>query len=466
MASTDRAESRPHEDRPNIVLMVPHDCGREFGCYDRQAYTPQLDALAQNGALLEQHFCPTPSCAPSRASIATGLQPHNHGMLGHPFTDDDASYPEHVLQAPQLGWEIHEGIFTLPMYLSQRDYVTYLVGDIHSSKQTHGHHHYPDHPDRDRKPNGYGAREAADLMEQIICDEARSSDPFYIEAKTANAHRPFSNREGGFKDDPISGYSGPGPEDVDLSPYFPNGIESTAGYDEAAVRQDFADFYEDLYELDTAVGRILETLEETGQRENTVFVITADHGVPHTMIPQGKVTNYDGGIEAAALWHYPGHIEGGERYSQLTSHVDILPTLLDLVDGQPPTDIDGHSFRPLVDAQDDRSYDEREAIFAETTYNGGPFYDPVRAIRTQEYKLLRDFWPQDIPNAPREMHTELELYDLETDPEEQENVAGDPAYAAVREALYDRLRRRLERDHDPILDGPIPPQQGAFDVRI
>jgi len=76
----------------------------------------------------------------------------------------------------------------------------------------------------------------------------------------------------------------------------------------------------------------------------------------------------------------------------------------------------------------------------------------------------RNFWFHDYPNAERNENTELELYDLEDDPMETNNVAADPAYNQVREELYERLRDRLERDNDPILDGPIPPKQGEFDV--
>lgn len=463
MSKTGLAEAATHDDRPNILLIAPHDCGRELGCYGRQAHTPQLDALAEEGAVLEDHFCTSASCAPSRASISTGLMPHNHGMIGHPF-HSSPQYTEEAATVPQCGWEIHEGTFTLPMYLNRREYETYLVGNAHTSKETLGHRHYPKHPD----PNGapQGARNMADVVEEILDEEATTEQPFYIETKLANAHHPYSNRPGGFKDDPLPGYDGPAPEDIDLSPYFPEGVEGTPEYDEATVRQEFADFYEDMYELDYAMGRIIEALEATGQRQDTVVIVTADHGIPLRMAPRAKMTNYDRGTEAAAIVHYPDRIEGGDRHDTLTSHVDILPTVLDLVDGRPPYDVDGRSLRPLLDAADDRAYEERDAVFVETTYNGRPLYDPVRGIRTEEFKLLRNCWPHEYAWSDREPKTEVELYDLQEDPHETTNRADDPAYAPVREELYSQLRARLERDHDSILDGPIPPLQGGFDVRI
>jgi len=396
-------------------------------------------------------------------------------MMGHPF--HSSGYTEEAATNPRKGWEIHEGTFTLPMYLNQRGYETYLVDSAHTSKRTLGHRHRRDHPDPDGASGG--ARNIADVMESVFQEEANTDGPFYAEANISNAHTPFSNREGGFKDNPIPGYESPAPEEVDLSPYFPEGVEAaenfddfgdahldTEGFKEAAVRRNFAALYEDIYELDYAVGQMLDALGATGQREDTLFILVADHGIPHDfpLAPNVKGTNYDGGIEAAMVMHYPGHVEGGDRYDMLTSHVDIVPTVLDLVDGNPPAEVDGRSLRPLIDSADDRRYEQRDAVFTEKTYFGD--YDPVRGIRTEEYKLLRNFWFHNYPNAERNENTEVELYDLKEDPMETTNVATDPAYKDVREELYERLGDRLERDNDPILDGPIPPKEGAFDVRM
>ncbi|MFB6173056.1 MAG: sulfatase-like hydrolase/transferase, partial [Halobacteriales archaeon] len=116
--------------RPNVLLLTAHDMGRYLGCYGRRAQTPNLDALAADGALFESFFCTTPHCAPSRASVQTGLLPHNHGMMGHPIRDTDTASPR---REPYKGWEIDEGIRTLPMYLNERGYDTHLAVYQHAS---------------------------------------------------------------------------------------------------------------------------------------------------------------------------------------------------------------------------------------------------------------------------------------------------------------------------------------------
>jgi N-sulfoglucosamine sulfohydrolase len=477
MAVPDPGPDATHESYPNVVVFHPHDFGRELGCYGRQAHTPRLDALAEAGALFENHFCASPSCAPSRASFTTGLLPHNNGMLGHPF-HSTPRYTEEVGQNPWKGWEVHEGIPTLPMYLNERGYETYLVGSTHTSKQTRGHRNFPKHPDPvgqtgdQPEPSGgaarLGARNIADVIESVVEAEAETDGPFYLQTMLHNAHHPYSERDGGFTDRPVPGYDGPAPEDIDLSRYFDDSVADTEGYDEATIRTYFADFYEDMYELDYAVGRVLDALEETGQREETLFVFVADHGINNDQATKAKFWNYELGIESALLLHYPGRVEGGQRHDALLSNVDVLPTILDLVDGRPPVDVDGRSFRPLVDRTDDREYETRDAVFVETTFNGGGDldYDPVRGIRTSDYKLLRNFWPRDYAHSERDRTTEVELYDLREDPRETENLADDPAYADVRETLLERLRERLERDDDPVLDGFVSPQRGAFDVTL
>jgi arylsulfatase A-like enzyme len=474
MSTPEPTADSSHERRPNVVVMIPHDFGRELGCYGRQAHTPRLDALAEAGALFENHVCASPSCAPSRASLSTGLLPHNNGMLGHPF-HSSPRYTEEAASNPWKGWEVHEGLATMPMRFNERGYETYLVGSVHSSKETRGHRNFPRHPDPvgqtgdQPEPSGgaarLGARNIADVIESVVHDEADTEEPFYLQTMLHNAHHPYSRRDGGYKDRPIPGYDGPAPADVDLSRYFDRPVAETPGYDEETVRRDFADFYEDMYELDYAVGRVLDALEETGQREETLFVFVADHGINNDQAPRAKFWNYELGIEAALLMHYPGYVEGGERYGQLLSNVDVMPTLLDLVDGRPPVDVDGRSFRPLVDPTDRRRYAEREAVFVETTFNGadGLNYDPVRGIRTENYKLLRNCWPRDYEHSPRTETTEVELYDLR-DGFETDNLADEPAYADVRADLYERLRTRLERDDDPVLDGGVRPKVGAFDT--
>lgn len=463
-------------DNPNVVLVTGHDFGRELGCYGRQAFTPQLDELAEQGVLFEQHFCTAPHCAPSRASVTTGLQPHNHGMLGHPHAGGGPSY----FNNPYKGWEIDDGIPTLPVFLNHLGYETHLVGGVHSNRATYGHDHF--HFAEDRPTSTVPALTGASQVESVL-ESVSGSDPFYLEVATQNAHMADGARESVYERLP-AGYDGPDPADIDLSSFLrstayddPESNIREVLADEETARETLAVFYEVMYEFDAAVGQMLDALEATGHRDDTLFIVTADHGLGlHNVFPKCKGTLYDRGVESALLMQYPGRVEGGQRHETLVSNVDVLPTILDFTTGDlpvsvdsagVPSDVDGQSLRPLIDSADERAYDERSAVFFERTYYGvnhfGP-YDPVRGIRTAEYKLLRNYWPKHYEFTPRDGTTEIELYDLAADPHECENLTTDPAAADIREQLHDRLRSRLEADGDPVLDGPIPPADGAFDI--
>lgn len=433
--------------RPNALLLTAHDMGRYLGCYGRQAHTPNFDEFAEEGALFEQFFCTTPHCAPSRASVQTGLLPHNHGQMGHPDGPPGASWSK----GPKMtGWHIDEDIRTLPMYLDDIGYETHLAEYQHTSRPVGraGHAQIHEHPDPDGQANG--ARNVADTVERVLEGAAEADAPFYLQTATGNTHSDYSRREGGFKDDPTPGYEGPAPDELDL----PAGIPDTEGN-----RRDLADLLEDAYELDYAFGRILDALDERGLAEDTLVALVTDHGID--IHPKGKGTCYDPGIESALLMRLPGRIEAGGRHDDPVSNVDVLPTVLDLLGVDVPYGLDGRSLRPLLEGS--AEYESRDAVFAETTWFRS--YVPVRVVRTDRYKLVRNFWPRRIEAAEgHDYYTEFELYDLERDPEETENLAGNPEYADVRAALHARLARKLVGDDDPIVDGPIPP--GMFDVTL
>lgn len=135
--------------------------------------------------------------------------------------------------------------------------------------------------------------------------------------------------------------------------------------------------------VDRAVGEVLAALEDAGIDDETLVVFTTDHGLA---FPRAKGTCYDPGIEAAFVARLPGVIDGGEGYDDLTSHVDVLPTILDLLDLSSPDGIDGRSFLPLLTGGD---YVPREHVYAEMTWHER--YAPMRSIRTDRYKYVRNF---------------------------------------------------------------------------
>jgi arylsulfatase A-like enzyme len=200
-------------------------------------------------------------------------------------------------------------------------------------------------------------------------------------------------------------------------------------------------------------------------RETTLVTFMADHGLA---MPRAKCTLYDPGIEVALIMRSPrGEITGGRVYPQLVGNVDVLPTLLAAAGVPIPERVQGRSFLRLVRGE---PYVPRTAVYAEKTFHS--YYDPMRAVRTERFKYIRNFEtafevevPADVElGAIFRSHVELyhngqhppaELYELEVDPLEQTNVAGDPRYAGVAFRLDLQLWTWMEDTQDPLLQGPV-----------
>jgi arylsulfatase A-like enzyme len=180
-------------------------------------------------------------------------------------------------------------------------------------------------------------------------------------------------------------------------------------------------------------------------------------------MPRAKCTLYDPGLEVALLARWPaGGLAGGATRSDMVSNIDVLPTLLQAAGVPAPQDVQGRSLL---------AGGGRDAIFAEKTFHS--YYDPMRCIRTERHKLIRNFEsafavevPADIQAGPifrsnpsrysTDRPSTVELYDLEADPLEQRSLAGTPEMEEVERDLGNRLWRWMRETGDPLLDGPVP----------
>ncbi len=412
-------------DFPNIVLIHCHDLGDFFGCYPgNSAITPALDTLASQGAVLDNHFASAPQCSPSRASMMTGLAPHRHGLMG--------------LQNRGV-WNMDSSVPTLATLLRDLGYQTASFGTWHIST--------------DLKSHGID-----EWDETAICEEATattlnflrdrdSASPLFLLVGFFEPHREYTDRW-----DDLQDASG-----LRIPPYLPDIPET---------REEMSRFYGDLSRLDRCVGQILACLDEDGIRDDTILIFTTDHGIA---MPLAKGTLYDPGIRIGAILRCPGRIDAGSHFSQLTSNVDMLPTIMEAVGAgtRTPADLDGISFWGALTGGDGL---KRDTVLAEMTWHD--FYEPMRAIRTARHKLIHNFEVRDglqvaadirrspiIPHMRWQLRDwkrpELELYDLESDPQERRNLAGDPSAADIEAGLNARLNQYLQSTDDPILAGPV-----------
>ncbi|HEV2414178.1 MAG TPA: sulfatase-like hydrolase/transferase, partial [Candidatus Dormibacteraeota bacterium] len=361
--------------------------------------SPRLDALAKEGVRYARAFATAPQCSPSRASLATGMYPHNNGVMGlaHRGFDWELAVPHAAAIFAGAGFESH-------LFIGQ---------------------HVTPHPEH----LGFTSMHPIDDLAGILKTDKR----LYLEVNFEETHRPY----------PPAGKPPPGLEVPGYLPKIPASIEEMT-----AVEQTITS-------MDAAAGRLLDALNHSGRAADAFVVFTTDHGLA---MPRAKCTLYDPGIEVALIARWPaGGISGGEVATQMVSNIDVLPTVLQAAGVPVPEGVQGQSL--------DRG---RDAIFAEKTFHS--YYDPMRCIRTERRKFIRNFEsafavevPADIQAGPifrsdptrysKDRPNLVELYDLEHDPLEQNNLA---AASEEEHELSDRLWAWMRETSDPLLDGPIP----------
>ncbi|MFX1324286.1 MAG: sulfatase [Promethearchaeota archaeon] len=420
-------------EKPNIILFITHDQGQFVGCYNtpqmpNSLSTPNLNRLANNGIRFTNYFCTAPQCSPSRGSIMTGLYPHQNGLLG----------------LVNLGWTLPENNKTLPMYLRECGYSTYLIGLQHESLNVSSLGY--DSVGERIKSYKYDTKKMEDKYAQFLEERVDEAQSFFVNIGTIEVHRPFV-----LWSDPVD------PNYVKVPPFLP---------DNDMVREDLGLYYGCIERVDLAIGKILKCLDKFNLRKNTLFIFTTDHGSP---FPRAKCTLYDPGIKTALIMNYPESefIEGGRVIHEMISNIDLLPTVLEIVGCKPPRQIEGRSFYPSINNLYGRFKNE---IYTEKTYH--EIYDPIRSIRTAKYKYIRNFesldtlyqLPLDIQRSPsgkfiqetiKKPREEEELYDLENDPHEQANLIKDQAYSKILSELRQKLMDWMIRTQDPLLQGKI-----------
>ncbi|MFX1408816.1 MAG: sulfatase [Promethearchaeota archaeon] len=421
------------KEKPNIILFITHDQGQFLGCYDsfqtpNSLSTPNIDNLALNGVKFTNYFCTAPQCSPSRGSIQTSLYPHQNGLMG----------------LVDRGWTLPEHNKTLAMYLKESGYTTHLLGFQHESFNAYSLGY-----DTVSKRT-YEFRYSLKKMEKNYIDffnhHKEDKNPFYVCIGVPEVHRPFVVWA-----EPVD------PNIVKIPPYLP---------DNQIVREDLAYFYGAVQLVDLYIGKILKLLEENDLRENSIFLYTTDHG---GAFPRAKCTLYDPGIKTLLLISWPNSeiIKQGLVIDQMISNIDLLPTLLDLIGVQIPNGIEGKNFLKILN---DELENHRTEIYTEKTYH--EVYDPIRAVRSENYKYIKNFKmsntlyqiPSDIGRDPsgkfmkdfiNNPRSEEELYDLQKDPNEMNNLVNNSAYKDIKIELSQKLFEWMKNTNDPILKGKI-----------
>jgi N-sulfoglucosamine sulfohydrolase len=415
---------------PNVLYLHSHDTGRYVQPYGYPVPTPNIQHLADQGVLFRQAFCCAPVCSGSRAALLTGQSTHATGMLGLAHRGYRLTYPErHILHV-----------------LRDAGYWSGMIGEQHvSADPTDVGYDHVEHLDTTK------VSDVAPAARRLIAERSGTNIPFFLSVGFFETHReyfePSSLRDA-------------------LYSRAPENIPDTA-----MTRRDMASFKASARSLDQGVGTVLEALNEHGLVDNTLVILTTDHGLA---FPDAKATMYDRGIGVLMIMRGPGGFLGGLVQDALVSQLDLYPTICAIAEIDAPEWLEGESLLPLIHGEVVELHQE---VFAEVTFHAA--YEPQRAVRTSRYKYMRRFDADHPGRVPANLDDGLTkdallaagwadvvppveaLYDLVLDPAEGHNRIDDPAMATVLADLKARLRDWMVRTNDPLLDGPVLPPAGT-----
>ena len=456
------ADEAAQQNRPNVLLICADDhAAYVAGCYGNEAVrTPNIDRLAASGVRFDRAYCNSPVCTASRASFITGRYPRSVGVT-------------------RLRTPLPASATTLAEVLRKAGYDTAAMGKMHfNSNLKHGFDRRLDRgtwrkwlrgrdcepiPDRIetlpkwrpfRDParvwlNGmydpYAARDA-NMYGTYLAGEAasylkqRGEEPFFLMVSFAEPHSPFRFPiEYRDRHDP-SEFDVPrvGPEDLSQIP------AEFRNLSDEEKRGIIASYYTSTEFMDKNVGRVLDALERTGHRDDTIVVYIGDHGY---MLGQHgrfeKHCSYEPAVRSPLLIRVPGKVEPGGSTDALTEFIDIMPTILDYCGVKTPSGVQGRSLRGVLSGGGGARDEHREHVIVEYAQN-----DEIM-IRDDRWKLVyirgkrrrTDGYQTGLPlPGPT-----LKLYDLKRDPEELNNLADRAEHNERIERYLSLLVEHLKR---------------------
>lgn len=504
-SSAGRAVAEEEVTRPNIVFAFADDWGRYASIYARlepggpsdAVSTPAFDRVAAEGVLFKNAYVNAPSCTPCRSSLLSGQYFYRTGrgaiLQGAIW---DSQIPTYPLLLRDAGYHIGH---------------TYKVWSPGTPRDAPYGGDKTAYVKRGGRFNAFSQRVSAaddvDAAKQELLEEVRGNfrdfladreagQPFCYWFGPTNCHRKWVQGSGkklwGIEPDDLKGK---------LPPFLP---------DEPIVREDFADYLGEVQAFDAGLGVLLDELEALGELDNTIVVVSGDHGVPG--FPNGKCNLYDFGVAVPLAVRWGAKVPPGRVVDDFVCLPDLAPTFLEAASIEPPDVMTAKSLMNVLTSSKSGQVDQardyvivgRERHVGDARLENLPY--PQRAIRTKRYLYIRNFkperWPMGVapgygePDGPLPDYEALEsnthvafsdmdasptkaflvthrgdegmaeyfdvafgrrpgeeLYDLESDPYEVKNVAEDSRHADAKKALASRLIGILRATGDPRVTG-------------
>jgi N-sulfoglucosamine sulfohydrolase len=494
--------------RPNIVFAFADDWGRYASAYARLKPgtpsdlidTPNFDRVAKEGVLFANAFVTAPSCTPCRSSLLSGQYFFRTGrgaiLQGAVW---DGSVPSYPLLLQEAGYHIgHSYKVWSPGTPANAPYGGRTTAYNSAGNRFNGFSQVAGKRSKEIGMDAAKRELYGEVVQnfQSFMKDRKPDEPFCYWFGPTNVHRKWIRGSG--KD-----MWGMNPDDLKgkLPAFLPDVHE---------IRQDMCDYLGEVKAFDEGVGILLKELERIGELENTLFVISGDHGFPG--FPNGKCSLYDTGVGVPLAMRWPGNIPAGRVVEDMVNLTDLAPTFLEAAGEKPLPVMTGRSLVPVirssksgqVDATRDFVVVGRERHVAKARTDNLPY--PQRAIRTKKFLYIRNFKPQRWPmgtgpghGSPKRPYADRnslenntfscfadmdasptkawivehrhdlgmdkyfefafgrrpaeELYDNLADPDQINNVIDDPAYADARRQLSQRLMKVLTDSGDPRVTG-------------
>jgi N-sulfoglucosamine sulfohydrolase len=456
--------------RPNVLFVISDDQSwPHAGAYGyKAARTPAFDRIAREGVLFEQAFAPTPGCSPTRAAILTG---RNNWQIEHAGTHW-SSFP--------TKYEV------FPDRLEQAGYFIGMTGKGWAPGSEEGWKRNPAGP-------RFGALDYTEAFQEFL-GKRPEGKPFLFWFGSREPHPSVisANIGSGVK----AGYD---LDKIEVPPFLPDVPE---------VRSHIADYLRQIEIYDEHLGRMLTLLEEKGELENTLIIVTSDHGMG---FPKAKANLYEYSVRVPLAVRWGAMVPGGRKVADLINLIDLTATIYEATGVEPPQahPIAGRSVLGILRGKGEGIVEsERDAVFCGRERHTSARYDnltyPMRSVRTHEFLFIANFrserWPAGAPqsldrdgdllpithpgssfadidpssskefligNRDHEKYRAFylgavgkrpaeELFDIRKDPGCLVNLAADPGHVGIRNALAARLEKHLQETGDPRVTGSAP----------
>lgn len=435
--------------QPNIILVMtddqPPDTIDQMPILQRE--------LVAKGINFTHAYATTPLCCPSRASVLTGQYAHTHGVFDN--------------RLPNGGAEIFDDSSTIATWLQAAGYRTawmgkYLNGYDNLTPQglvppgwdewhvfvdsSRPHRYYLNY---DMSENGkvvhYGTEDrdySVDVMTKkattFIRDTQKMKQPFFLVMGFYNPHQPHSfakRHDKLFRDDAkytANRYPNFNEEDVSDKPAW---LQAQPLADAEYVTGVYQRCIRSMQSVDESIGDMLKTLEDTRQRDNTVFIFISDNGLSlgEHRLSSDKNSGYEESIRIPFVVSYPKVVKRARQDERLVANIDLAPTIIQLAGGEIPASVDGASFVPLLEGTEVAWRDALIIEHLRLAEGFGSLIPTFEGVRTLKWKYY-------------EYETgEIELYDMENDPYEMENLGARDEQAGVIAELAARLRELKQK---------------------